>query len=179
MVNPIYMLWYLPMTTYPALTRDKLLPLKVIAQRMKDSPDYLGAECPYEPDVKAWLELNLVAGKRAEKGAEKASDGVVGGEVDILADETWDDIARKARRLYSELEEVQKGLGAGDTGEAIQLIKAKAGLLERLVTVGDKALGHKAVAEFRRVVLGVMDDVLSADQRTLLMSRLGSGEGEV
>lgn len=157
------------MTTYPALTRDKLLPLKVIAQRMKDDPGYLGADCPYEPEVKAWLELNLVAGKRAEVKKEEAAAV----EIDLMGDDTWDDIAQKARTLYRELEDVQRALGAGETGEAIQLIKAKAGLLERLIAVGDKALGHKAVAEFRRVVLSVMDDVMTPDQRTLLMERLG------
>jgi len=152
------------MASFPPLNSDKLLPLKVVCQGLKDDPAYLDRpDCPYSPEVRDWLKANLST-RPAVAVPESESD------VDLNDPESWDDISKKALKLYSDLEKL--AAPGNDVGENIAIIKTKAALLERLITVGDKALGHKEVAEFKRIVLGIMDDVMSPDQRTSVMEKL-------
>jgi hypothetical protein len=59
----------------------------------------------------------------------------------------------------------------GDVAEAVSITKAQAGLLERLIACGDKAMGLKANTEFRRIVLEALDEA-SPDLRTSVMNTL-------
>lgn len=103
------------MTSYPPLSSDRLLPLRLIAQRLQDDPNYRDKPaCPYTGEVKVWLKS--VFARRDE---------------------------------------------------------AQAGLLERLISVGEKAIGLKQNAEFQRIMLGVVDDLLNDEQRVEMMKRLG------
>lgn len=161
------------MSEYPALTSDKLLPFKLILQRLRGNPGYLDAEaCPYGDDVKAWLKKNLGSGLGAVVEAVEAVEAV--GDVDLDDPESWSDVAQKAMATYAKLERLEGELSVGDVGDQINIIKSQAAMLERVISIREKALGHREVAEFKRILLGFVDDIMSADQRTELMSRLGS-----
>lgn len=156
------------MTSYPPLSSDRLLPLRLIAQRLQDDPNYLDKPaCPYTGEVKVWLKS--VFARRDEVRAV----AVVCEAVDLSTECAWTDVARQARQLYAELDVVKAAVGQGDTSERIQLAKAQAGLLERLISVGEKAIGLKQNAEFQRIMLGVVDDLLNDEQRVEMMKRLG------
>ena len=151
--------------TLPAITSDKLLPFKQICQRLLEDPEYLDRPfCTYPQHVKDWLKLKF-----------KAQDVVAGTvgmveSVDLLDPRNWEDSAAKSRQLYTQLERLK--LGTSDTGENIQILKAQAGLLERLIVIGDKSLGHKEMAKFRQTILDAVEDLMTPDQRTALIARL-------
>lgn len=156
------------MNSYPQISSDRLLPFKLVSQRLQDDPNYLDKPaCPYTGEVRGWLKS--VFARRDEVRAA----AVVCEAVDLSTEGAWTDVARQARQLYAELEAVKAAVGQGDTGERIQLAKAQAGLLERLIAVGKDAMGLKEVAEFKRIMMGVVDDLLNDEQRAEMMKRLG------
>lgn len=158
------------MSAYPALTSDKLLPFKLILQRLRDDAEYLDkAGCPYGSDVIAWLKKNLGGGTAVPVVVEADE-----GELDLNDPESWADVAKKAMATYAKLEKLEDELGGGggDVGDQINIIKSQAAMLERVISIRERALGHREIAEFRRVLLGVIEDLLDAGQRTELMRRL-------
>ncbi|MDR3436422.1 hypothetical protein [Telmatospirillum sp.] len=152
--------------TYPNITSDKCLPFKELSQRLLEDKNYLDQEsCPYPELLKSWLKSKFLPHEVSVALEQEEA-------FDPLDPDSWDDSAKKSRQLYADLETLRKD--TKDTGESIQIIKAQAGLLERLIAVGDKSLGHRETAEFRQVVLGILEDILTPDQRTQAMARLGA-----
>jgi len=151
---------------YPRLAPGVIDSLKVVVNRMKRDEEYLDDPlCPYDDGLKNWLRnINGTKTDAAQNSLAVVDDW------DASAPEAWDDVATKARQLYAELEKAQV---EADTGETVQIIKAKAGLLERLISVGDKSMSHKKVAEFNRIMHAIMDDVLTPDQRTRVIEMMG------
>lgn len=153
---------------YPRLAPGVIDLLKVVVNRVKRDEGYLDDPlCPYDDAMKNWLRS--IVGPRGDvptPGLVEAVD-----DWDASDPDAWDDVATKARQLYAELEKAQV---EADTGEVVQIIKAKAGLLERLISVGDKSMSHKKVAEFNRIMHAIMDDVLTPDQRTRVIEMMGS-----
>lgn len=151
---------------YPKLAPGVVDSLKVISTRVRSQPDYLdGVGCPYPDNDKRWLKKIFLT-EEVKPLSVITADDVLN---DLKSPEQWLDIAAKARTLYNELETLQL---SADVGEKVQIIKAKAGLLERLNIAGEKALGFKAEAEFIKIVMGIMDDVLDPDQRIAVMAKL-------
>lgn len=152
--------------SYPPIKSDNLLPLKQLRQRLKEDPTLLERpECPYPPEDRDWLRVVLMP-----KAAAQAVEMETIPEESLDDPATWDEMARKIRRVYAQLEGLEED---ADIGEKVQIIKTKAALLDRLTTLGEKVVGHRKVAEFQRMVLSVLDDVFTPDQRTEVMARLG------
>jgi hypothetical protein len=157
------------MASYPSINSDKLLPFKLVRQRLLDDPNYLDAsDCPYGPDVKQWLRAAFLPEEQVAMPVATVIE-----DVNIEDEALWSDVASQARQLYRELESVKDTVGKGDTSELISITKAQAGLLERLISVGEKAIGLREMAEFKRVILSAIDDLMTPDARTTLMARLG------
>lgn len=147
---------------YPPVTMDRLLPLVAVKRELDRNPNYLDTS-PWSQEVRKLLrDLFLV---------EDSAPLAVVDDWNASDPEAWDDVATKARQLYAELEKAQL---EAETGEVVQIIKAKAGLLERLIAVGDKSMGHKKVAEFTRTMHAIMEEVLTPDQRTRVIEMMGS-----
>lgn len=126
-----------------------------------NDPGYLdNRACSYDETTKYKLrELFSVRRQKAEPI-----------DFNVKNAETWDDVGSKSLQLYLELERIQDN---ADVGEQVQIIKTKAGLLERLNAVGDKALSHKHVAEFMTTVMDIMAESLTQEQRIHIMDKLG------
>lgn len=153
---------------YPRLAPGIIDNLKIVQARMNKDPEFLTApECPYEPLIVQWLRNNL--GQKTPEVVDVAA--AVQDDWDEKNPEAWSDTAQKSRELYRKLEELLDT--TTDTGETLNIIKAQTSQLERLVTIGDKALGHKKTAEFFQIMHTIMDDVLTPDQRTKIIELMG------
>jgi len=148
------------MSDYPSINSEVLGPISLVIARMQENPGYLDdLLCPYKDTVKVWFKRYF----EPRVGVEVAEIGD-----DLLEPSTWDDIALKTREMYSRLE----GLRTNDPGEIIQITKAQAALLERLVEAGERAIGHRKSAQFIKDVLGIFEEILTPDQRVASMDRL-------
>lgn len=155
---------------FPRLPSGTVDSLRVISRHLKDNPAYFESGiCPYSASDQAWLKSAFLPKDPSEdeaKAVVSAADVIDS----LKTPEQWSDLAVKAYRLYEELETLQDS--NLDPGEKIQVIKAKAGLLERLNIAGKEALGYKQVAEFMKTIMEIMEEVLDQDQRVVVMSKL-------
>lgn len=149
------------MTAYPVMTHEKLLPLVAIKHGVALNPDYISA-APWPATIKKTVRdlFGPVEAPTDPVPAEKLDDPAV-----------WADVASKTAQLYRRLEALAAELDYGDVAEKITVVKAQAGLLERLIVCGEKAVGLKANTEFKAAVLAALDEA-SPDLRTAVMAAL-------
>jgi len=144
---------------------DHLPTLMVVLNSIREYPDYLGKNCPYSPEMQAEL-------LRVLKNPSTTEDGV--SEEPYLGHYTdkWTAVDRERMALYGELQELRNNFDAEDTTEQLQTIKTMATLLDKLTEVGDRSKWMRQLADFRRGVLEVMENTLTPDQRTEVMTKL-------
>ena len=152
---------------YPDINDATLIPLRVLRVLSNTHPGLLDADdCPYTEDQKSLLR------------------GVVG-QTDLEdrpsfldSDEDRSDImARQIALTLDEMRKIESKLGSMDQKDKIAFLKAKPGLLEKLLELQDKNLGQKAVGDFMKKMYAFIDSKLNADQRTALIRDLGSYAG--
>ncbi len=130
----------------------------IVERAVVAEPGYLDAS-PYPPQVR---RLFAVASPPA---VEAEAEGFDPAEV-----ETWEDIARQSKKLFTKLERLS--IDTSHVSDSLQIIKTQAALLERLLGIGEKASEIREIAEFRRIVLNALADVMTADQRNDFMAQL-------
>ncbi|HLO75466.1 MAG TPA: hypothetical protein VK196_03305 [Magnetospirillum sp.] len=141
------------MANYPPIKPEHLLALRAIAAAVEADPAYLGA-APYDAAVKTTL--------RQWFGAARPVPPPTPTVLDVNDPTGWGDVSAMARQTFADLERLP--LADLEPSEVVAVARAKAALLERLIAVGEKALGHKQVAEFKAQMFQVVDG-LDADTR--------------
>lgn len=153
---------------YPPLDEQAEWALGIIAKMLSENSNYLkSSDCPYPEAVK-----NLLG------GVEVVVPG--GLETPNAVKTTWDKLQEEMASVFEELTDIGKELERDDDVEAkdkIAYIRAKTVLMEKLISMQERVHGIKQVSEFYRVVMDVMENVLSVDQRTQVMERLEAARG--
>ncbi|MER8983952.1 hypothetical protein [Mesorhizobium sp. M0843] len=140
---------------YPTLPEAVVLQLRVVLNQLRDNPDYLD-QAPYTPALVDFLkELN---GRVVE-----AQPVAFNGEMDRL-----DYVEQEIVTVLKDLTTLVASLGNADHSEKLQVAKARAGLIEKLVAAREKVWTMKEMADFQAQVVGFLTDVCSADQIQLL-----------
>lgn len=164
------------MITYPTLripVLRGLVELKEAAAR--DGLDkVLGDDCPYDTDtrdvLRGLLEVREVV---VEKVVEKIvkSDGVGRPKKGKLNSEGIQDVENELRQVLKDLREM--GVGDDVSGkEKLDILKAKTTTIEKLVVLQSTIFDVKRISEFMRVVISVLDDVVTEDGRKLFLDRI-------
>ncbi|ESY35752.1 hypothetical protein NKK48_01470 [Mesorhizobium sp. C386A] len=144
---------------YPTLPEAVVLQLRVVLNQLRDNPDYLD-QAPYTPALVDFLkELN---GRVVE-----AQPVAFNGEMDRL-----DYVEQEIVTVLKDLTTLVASLGNADHSEKLQVAKARAGLIEKLVAAREKVWTMKEMADFQAQVVGFLTDVCSADQIQLLKERV-------
>jgi hypothetical protein len=68
-----------------------------------------------------------------------------------------------------------KGLMPADK---IQILKTRAALVEKMITLEERSTNIKKVSMFMSVVMGILDDAFTDEQRQIFMKRLAPFEQE-
>lgn len=155
---------------FPPLDEAANWALVIIGKKLKEDPDYLkNDDCPYSDEVKALFE-----------GVREVV--VPGGLVTPLAVKTtWDKLQEEMASIFDELNEIGEELENNESVEPkdkINYVKAKAGLMQKLVEMQERVHGIQQISAFYRVVMDIMENVLTIDQRTKVMERLETARGE-
>lgn len=133
---------------YPALDATALA---IVAEHLEANPSYLDRpDCPYPQHVKEMLRPNHDAG-------EATGELLVQNEVETL---------------FAQLTEFGNGLEITDVAERMSWFRTRASLLDKIVTLKERASGIKQVQEFINRVIEVMDNECTPDQRTRIMENL-------
>jgi hypothetical protein len=146
---------------YPNLAEGTILPFKAAVAQMQQHSDYLSrADCPYPTPVRDFLR---------QLGAQKVVGAVSEYE---LADDKNEFLDREIARVMQDLTDLYAGLNSGDANEKLQILKARAGLVEKLVTSRERVLSMRDIANFQVSVIGFLEDACTKDQITELKRRL-------
>jgi hypothetical protein len=157
---------------YPEITDASMTPLRVIRILHKSNPDLLDAdECPYSPEVKHQLRLML----------EVRGEGLRGEPVEPRKTFLDDDGDRHDIMEYQlalalqdindiDNDQVHKKM---DQKDKLAFLKAKPGLIERLMDLKGRNSDQRAVSDFMKRVYRFVDKELTVDQRTKLIKDLG------
>lgn len=162
---------------YPDVSVQNLRFVEVMRRLHKEHPDYFtNQRCPYPNEVeryfRSWFDTSVrPAGRPA--GRDMGAD--YGDSYDpradaLLGEDKWDALYREVVELYASLKNAKPS--AGDSSESMAYFRTATGLLDKLVGHQERCLGIKQVAEFHKVVLDIMEGVLSEDQRNKVMSLL-------
>jgi hypothetical protein len=142
------MAWFPTDITYSVLTSVTL-----VRRRLQENPNaFDDPECAYGPEIREWFAKDSGAG-----GVQAIAAAI--GEIQGLESE--------ARELY--------GLLKGQK-ESIAYVKVGTQLLEKLIDCQERAAGIAEIEQFKRVVLEIMGDIMTPEQRTQFMDRLKAVE---
>lgn len=149
---------------FPSIDAKTLVPLRIIQAELAQNPDFLDdPECPYSPELKQFL--SLLKPKNDPKEPEKPR--FLGAQGD-----KWSILEAEAAKLYDDLRSFSTAIGKEDVAERMSYFRTATSLLEKIVSINERAVGLKHIHDFQQTVLQVMDDVLTPDQRTTVMQRL-------
>lgn len=158
---------------FPDLNDSHLVPFRVLRLLVNTNPGALDVEeCPYSEEQKTFLR-SLFEGGDGGSGDENRKT--------FLDEEgkTREDIMeRQVALTLEDIDKMQRSLKTLDQKDRIAFLKAKPGLLEKLIDLNDRNHGQRAVGEFMKKMYAFIHDELDADQRTKLIKQLGEFVGE-
>jgi hypothetical protein len=141
----------------PQLTPDVVWALKSLKNQIQENPDILDStDCTYAEEDRVFL-------------AELLGGVLVHVEAGDVVDE---DIEQETLRLYEELKTFGKGLDPDDNSERNTYFRLSVSLLEKLLTLQERAVGIKQFKEFKEAVITILEDQLDPSQRTEFIEKL-------
>ena len=147
---------------YPKITSSNLLPIRALVEAIAANPRYLEApECPYPADVKEFF-----ARITARAAPPEVPASIFDGETDKV-----EVLERELATLIADFKRFGQELPAGDA-DKLQYFKTQASLLEKLTSLQERTLNLREMSEFQSILLGIMDEILTVDQRDDFKKRL-------
>lgn len=147
---------------YPPIDEPTVKKLEVIRQLMADHPGYF-LEAPYSGETERMLKSWFGSSKKSLPSA---------GDISIQDDtDPWKMLYQETQTIFRNLKDV-KFDAVGETSEKMAYFRTATSLLDKLVSLQERALGLKEIGEFQKAVLEAMESALNPDQRTKVMLQL-------
>lgn len=150
---------------YPDISLQTLRFIEIMRRTYLEHPDYF-EHSKYPDDVekhfRSWFQTPVTGGSspRHSSNTEEALTG----------EDRWDALYRESVQLYADLRAAKPS--AGDSSESMSYFRTITGLMDKLISAQERALGLKQVHQFHQTVMEVMENVLSEQQRDEVMKRL-------
>lgn len=90
-------------------------------------------------------------------------------EIDLDVDV---DIETESRHLYNQMKTTMKTISNMDTGEKVQLFRVATQLLEKLLSLQEKAVGVEQFSQFKTYIMRSMDRYLTPVQKSEFVSEI-------
>lgn len=173
---------------YPRVTPGAEFTIIELANMWQDCPDFLThKDCKFSPELKQALgKISMfglfVGGKsmmekleeaKAEAHAAqlKANEHQGAGQSSNITLEDLD-IAAESASLYQTLKTTLKSIDKMETNEKVQILRTATSLMEKLLTLQEKAVAVDQYAKFKNIVMNIMDRYLNPVQIAELVSEL-------
>ena len=173
---------------YPVLNLGAIASLKTLRQQLDAHPDYLSREeCPYDEDVREEL-AKIMAVREVEKIVEVPVEKIVEKRVEVMVQAAEgggkrgpklkgsgvdnDEVAKEISDIRKELSQLKTDGKTLQVGDRIQVIKTRAGLVEKMLQMAERAQNVKKMSVFQSTVMGVLDDLMDDERRAEFMRRL-------
>lgn len=173
---------------YPNLNLGALASLMTLRQQMEVHPNYLTLpECPYEEDTveqierimapqiiekEVIVEREVIVEKRIEVAAKAADGGGKRGPKQKSPGVDVDAVAQEIQDIRQELKQLKIDGKALQTADKIQIIKTRATLVEKLISMNEKVTNQRQMSLFMSTVMTILDDLVEEEGRQEFMRRL-------
>jgi hypothetical protein len=148
---------------YPDITPQTLKLIEIMRLTYAEHPHYFETS-PYPQEVekyfKSWFQTPV-----REQGTSLGQTGE-----ELMGEDRYDALYREAVELYVGLKAAKPS--NADSSEAMSYFRTITGLMDKLVSHQERALGIKQVHQFHQTVMEIMDNVLTEHQRDDVMKRL-------
>lgn len=155
--------------------------LKAIERLMEFDPGYLDdPKCPYPTELKAYLR-RLVGPVRAGRDDLASMIEPVLGDEDASSEKQVDSLLVEVGKALDAMRTLQAEMQLPDTStsDRVMFFKNYGSMMERFISLKEKAQGVKQMYEFQREVMEVLSNVLSKDQIYDFKQRLKALDVEV
>lgn len=142
---------------YPKLDLTVLRNADLARRLATENADYFGPECPYEPAVVALLRATVTSPASVAMQVYPPLDP---------PDEEAEELLKHLKSLKDSLPK--------DTNDQLAWVRAAATLLDKIVTVKERAQSVKRMAEFEKLVLDTLQDQMTPQQRTQFQDRMAN-----
>lgn len=173
---------------FPQINIGALAALLAIKQQLEANEDYLNSDtCPYDEDTREQL-TRLLAPKIVEIEVEKVVERIVEKKVEVVTQAAAgagkrgpkpkssgvdvDGVAKEIQSIRDELKELKLNSKALQTADKIQIIKTRAALIEKLISMDEKVNNQRQVGQFMSVCMTILDDLVPEEGRQEFMKRL-------
>ena len=173
------------MATYPPLRLGLLTSLAQMKKDLEEDPHLLKSpDCPYDQDVIDILG-KLLATKVIEKQVQyvEQADPVVKKrgrpeKPGKVSDAGSVEVADEVRRILAQLEKLEPEDGMADKTMALQILKTRTALIEKLISMEERSYNIKKTSNFLQVVIQILDDCVSEDMRQVFLKKIEPYRGE-
>lgn len=163
--------------SFPTLRLALLHNLRDLASQIAADPEVLrGPSCPYDNETIELLE-GLLAPKIVEKivtreaPAAKRMPGAPRKEVTLSEDELGE-LENAARELLGDLKGLGKDVDDLDTAARVQIVRAKATLIETVTKQAERIYNVKRTSSYESVVISILEDLVSDENRDEFLRRI-------
>lgn len=170
------------MSKYPTLRLGVLQGFAELKAACDAEPGFLRKrDCPYDNDTINLLEklfkpVEIEVIK--EVTVEKPERGKVGrpSKKKELNDDEATELENEAREMLTELRKMalteDGDVKQLDTATKLSILKTRATLMEKLVTIRERFTSSRKIAEFQETVMTILDDLVDEDKRGEMLKRL-------
>jgi len=131
-------------------------------------------KCPYPPEITDLLKQlfeKVVVEKIIEKTVAVKGKRGPSGNKGLSADDQAE-VEKELKETLAELRAMGEGEEDLDTSTKLSIIKTKTSLIEQIIKGRERVMNLKRQAEFEGVVIALLDDLVSADDREQFLDRL-------
>lgn len=160
---------------YPSLDLDALQRIKELRAHFDADPEFLTKpECPYSIEVRELLrDMFTVRVETVAAAADRGAKQRGRKPKNPLSDEQATVVEEEAIALLTELKGLKPPAGSKfDSDTKIQIIKAKTALIDKVVAIQERFFNVRKVANFQKVVIDILTDLIPEDNRAEFLKRL-------
>ena len=144
---------------YPHLTTSEIVTLQIILEGWSKYPDYFGPKCPFPAEIKAGFR-NFSSSRGSGMSNFEALD---------LEDES--------EQLYRQLKSFGSDFKDVSTAEQMQFYRTATTLMEKLLTLKERAANVKAVEKYYATVVECME-AMDVPERSRFVALLKERAGQ-
>lgn len=173
---------------YPNLNLGAIASLMAMRQQMDSHEDYFTNDaCPYDEDTREQLQ-RIFATKTVEVEVIREVEKIVEKKVEVVRQAAegagkrgpkpkssgvdMDAVAKEIQSIREELKELKLNSKALQTADKIQIIKTRAALIEKLISMDEKVNTQRKVGLFLSTCMTILDDLMPEEGRQEFMKRL-------
>lgn len=156
---------------YPTLRFAVLQGLLALKHEFDNDPAVLkDGSCPYDAEtVEILTQILKTSVEIREVKVEVAAPVVADERGGLLDAEEKELVNQTIGELLKQLNELGEGEKSLDTQTKVQIIKAKATLIDQMLKMHERIMNVKRISGFHAVVMSILDDLVAeADRQTFL-----------